>query len=199
MQHGLGHRSTVDGRGSVQIHRGSLTPSHISDISESQDELLADAVLALRSSEGPNSLLRVWTRDKRFQLHRPTHNSPNPCGYSETPPWTPASPHTLAPPSGVSLHIPRQMASVSTCAAYHLRATSQFGQERHGVPVPCQVHLSNAQLAMSFTTGAKQACWRLSNCASTARCFRLQQQLLAVTRERACQRFASRLSTPSRR
>lgn len=50
-------------------------PSQISDISESQDELLVDAILARRSSIGTHSLLRVWTRDQRFQLHSPTHDS----------------------------------------------------------------------------------------------------------------------------
>lgn len=50
-------------------------PSQVSDISESQDELLVDATLARRSSIGTHSLLRVWTRDQRFQLHSPTHDS----------------------------------------------------------------------------------------------------------------------------
>lgn len=104
---------------SVQIHRGSLAPSHISDISESQDELLADVILALRSNAGPNSLLRVWARDQRFQLHCPTHNSTHPCVDIQRPLPEPQLAPTLllpllvyskgpppdSPADGISLHV----------------------------------------------------------------------------------------------
>ena len=100
--------------------------------------LLPDAILAGRSRTGTNSLPGVWTRDQRFQPHRPTYTPPS--VHVETL-LDPSSPTILIPSLGFSSWFPGRWYQLSTYAAYLL-------------PAPCHLpfallnKLSKAQLAI---------------------------------------------------
>lgn len=86
---------------SLQIRRGSTTPSQIPDKSESQDELAVGAILAGRSCSGTHSLPGVWTRDQKVSGPQPhTHSSTTPARWIPRDPpssLTPARPTILLP------------------------------------------------------------------------------------------------------